>query len=137
MKRMICTLAALAMLIWTCPTAQAEYQGELGRDIDWQVNVDNAGAAGKTAVTVHYLIGRSGEKEISRDEIEIGLVEAGARTQLIFSKPVRGVRRIIVEVQQPMSTTIDVEVTQDGPPFPRSFPARLERPGSLVFDVVD
>jgi hypothetical protein len=123
--------------MWTCPPAQAEYRGELRRDIDWQFNVDNSSSAGKTAVTVHYLIGRSGEAEISRDDIEIGLVSAGARTQLIFSKPARGVRRILIEVQQPMNTTIDVEVIQGGP-FPGSFPARLEgQPGSLVFDVVD
>jgi hypothetical protein len=88
-------------------------------------------------VTVHYLIGRSGEKEISRDEIEIASVEAGARTQLIFSNLGRGVRRIIIEVEQCPTASIDVEVTQDGPPFPRSFPARLEFPGSLVFAVVD
>ena len=137
MKRTICALATVAMLIWMCPPAQAGYLGELRRDIDWQLNVDNSNAAGKSAVTVHYLIGRSGEKEISRDEIEIGSVEANARTQLIFSKPGRGVRRIIIEVQQSQNASIDVEVTQDGPPFPRSFPARMEIPGSLVFDVVD
>ena len=137
MKRIICTLAALALLIWAGPPARAEYRGELRRDIAWQVQVDNSASAGRTAVTVHYLIGRSGEKEIGRDEIEIGLVEANARTQLIFSKPGRGVRRIIIEVDAPLNVVIDVEITQDGPPFPRSFPQRFERPGSLVFDIVD
>ena len=86
MKRTMCRLAALAMLMWTCPPAQAEYLGELRRDVDWQLQVDNSSSAGKTAVTVHYLIGRSGEKEISRDDIEIGLVAGGARTQLIYLK---------------------------------------------------
>ena len=136
MKRTICAFTALAVLMWTCPPVQADYRGELRRDIDWQFNVDNSAVAGKTAVTVHYLIGRSGEKEITRDDIEIGLVAAGARTQLIFSKPGRGVRRIIIEVHPPMNGTIDVEVSQ-GPPFASSFPARIEMPGSLVFDVVD
>jgi hypothetical protein len=136
MKRIICAFAALAMLILTCPLARADYLGELRRDIDWQLNVDNSSSPGKTAVTVHYLIGRSGEKEISRDEIEIGSVEAGARTQLIFSNPGRGVRRIIIELQQGQNLTIDVEVTQGGS-FPRSFPHRFEVPGNLVFDVVD
>lgn len=137
MKRMICTLAVLAMLTWTCPPAWAEYKGELRRDIDWQLNVDNTPNPGKTAVTVHYLIGRIGEKEISRDEIEIALVDAGARTQLIFSKPGRGVRRIIIEVDQPIPITIDVEITQSAPFQNVSYPARMERPGSLVFEVVD
>jgi hypothetical protein len=137
MKRPICTLAALAMLIWTCPPAQAEFKGELRRNIHWQVNVDNSANPGPTAVQVHYLIGRSGEKEISRDEIEIALVAANARTELIFSTPGRGVRRIIIEVDQAIGVTIDVEITQDGPPFPTSFPHRFESPGSLVFEVVD
>jgi hypothetical protein len=137
MKRMMSTLAALATLMWTCPAVQAEYVGELRRDTDWQFNVDNSSSAGNTAVMVHYLVGRSGEKEIRRDDIEIGLVAAGARTQLIFSKPGRDVRRIIIEVHPPMNATIDVEVSQ-GPPFASSFPARIEmRPGSLVFDIVD
>jgi len=62
MKRLICTIAAFAMLIWTGPPAQAEYKGELRRDIEWFLNVDNSAAAGITAVTVHYLIGKSGER---------------------------------------------------------------------------
>jgi hypothetical protein len=45
MKRLICTLAALTMLIWTCPPVQAEYLGELRRNIDWQVNVDRLSLA--------------------------------------------------------------------------------------------
>lgn len=109
MKRMICTFAALAMLIWTCAPARAEYRGELRRDIDWKVIVDNSASAGKTAVTVHYLIGKSDEKEISRDEIEIASVDANARTQLIFSNPGRSVRRIIIEVDPPKNVTIDVD----------------------------
>jgi hypothetical protein len=136
-KRMICTLAALAMLIWTCPPARAEFKGQLLRDIEWILNFDNSASAGPTAVTVHYLIGKSGEKEISRDEIEIASVDANARTQLFFSTPGRGVRRIIIEVDQPTGATIDVEVTQSAPFQNSSFPHRFEGPGSLVFDVVD
>ena len=136
-KRMVCTLAALAMLIWICPPAQAEFRGQLLRDIDWILNFDNSAAAGPTAVTVHYLIGKSGEKEISRDEIEIASVDATARTQLIFSTPGRGVRRMIIEVEPPRGATIDVEVTQSAPFQNSSFPQRFEGPGSMVFDVVD
>lgn len=133
MKRFICSLAALAMLTWTCPPAQAEFKGDLRRDIDWVLIVDNSASAGPTAVTVHYLIGKSGEKEISRDEIEIALVAANARTQLIFSKPGRGVRRIIIEVDPPQFATIDVEISTQN----TSFPHRVEGRSSLVCDVVD
>jgi hypothetical protein len=133
MKRMICTLAALAMLIWPCPPARAESLGELRRGIAWQINVDNSLAGGpKTFVTVHYLIGKSDENGISRDEIEIGSVDAGARTQLIFSKPGRGVIRIIIEVDGPLNTAVKVNVTQNG-----AFPADIVGRGTLVFDVVD
>jgi hypothetical protein len=137
MKRFICTLAAIAMLIWICPPARAEFRGELLRDIDWILNFDNSASAGPTAVTVHYLIGKSGEKEISRDEIEIAAVDANARTRLIFSTPGRGVRRIIIEVDPPPGGTIDVEVTQSAPFQNSSFPQRFEGPGSMVFDVAD
>lgn len=121
------------MLIWTCPPARAEYKGELRRDIEWFLNVDNSAAAGITAVTVHYLIGKSGEKEMSRDEIEIAVVTANARTQLTFSKPGRGVRRIIIEVDPPPGGTIDVEIATQN----TSFPHHVEVRSSLVCDVVD
>lgn len=133
MKRLICTIAALAVLTWTCLPAQAEYKGELRRDIEWVINVDNSASSGNTAVTVHYLIGKSGEKEISRDEIEIALVAGQARTQLIFSKPGRGVRRIIIEVDPPQGATIDVEISTQN----TSLPHRVEGRSSLVCDVVD
>jgi len=132
-KRMICTLATLAMLIWTCPPAQAESLGELRRNLAWHINVDNSLAGGpKTFVTVHYLIGRSDENEISRDEIEIGSVDAGARTQLIFSTPGRGVRRILVEVDAPLNTPVTVNVSQAA-----AYLADITGYGRLVFDVVD
>ena len=136
-KGTICTLAVLAMLIWICPPARAEFKGELRRDIEWILIVDNSAAAGPTAVTIHYLIGKSGEKKISRDEIEIAAVDANARTQLFFSTPGRGVRRMIIEVEPPPGATIDVEVTQSAPFQNSSFPQRFEGPGSMVFDVVD
>jgi hypothetical protein len=132
MKRLVCTLTLLAMLIWTCTPAHAEYQGELLRDLAWQINVDNSEAGGKTAVTVHYLSGRSGEKEISRNEIEIGLVAAGARTQLVFSTLGKGISRIIVEVDAPLNTHITVNVSQAA-----SYPADIVGYGRLVFNVVD
>jgi hypothetical protein len=37
MKRLICTLAALAMLIWTFPTARAQLNVEFRRDQEWVI----------------------------------------------------------------------------------------------------
>jgi phage terminase large subunit-like protein len=131
MKRMICTLAALAMLIWTCPPAQAEFKGRLQRDLDWTLDVDNSSTTGETAVTVRYLSNRRNENEISSEEIEIGLVPGSERVQLFFSKPARNVRRIIIEVDPPTTATIiPLDINQNG-----SIAVTIQ--GRLVFDVVD
>ena len=58
-------------------------------------------------------------------EVSLTLVEANARTQLIFSTPGRGVRRVIIEVDA-LDAVIDVEITQ-GPPFPSSFPQSYQK----------
>ena len=133
MKRLVCTFATLGMLIWTCPPARAEWKGELRRDLEWRLAVDNSAVAGPTAVTVHYLIGRPDENEISRDEMEIRSADAGARVQFFFSKPGRNVRRIIIEVDGPKGGTIIVVVDQ----VDRAFPEQIEGRGTLVFYVVD
>lgn len=124
MKRLICTLAGLATLIWTCPPAQAEFKGTLPRDLDLILNVDNSSSSGQTGVTVIYL----GRGRI--DDIEMRTVASGGRVQFVFSRPERGVRRIIVEVDPPLnSTVIDVDFA--------GFPERIEGFERLVFDVVD
>jgi len=133
MKRMTCTLAALAMLIWTCPPAQAEFKGRLQRDLDWALTVDNSSTTGETAVTVRYLSNRRNENEISSEEIEIRLVPGSERVQLLFSKPARNVRRIIIEVDPPATfTIIPLDINQDG-----SIAVTIQGYGRLVFDVVD
>ena len=56
--------------------------------------------------------------------------EENDRVQFVFSKPERGVRRIIVEVDPPSnSTVIDVDFA--------GFPERIEGFERMVFDVVD
>jgi hypothetical protein len=132
MKRMICTLAALATLIWMCPPAQAEYKGQL-RNLAWELAVDNSSTTGGTAVTVHYLSNRRDEDEISREEIEIRLVPGSARVRLFFAKPGRAVRRIIIEVDPPTGETIiPVEINQNS-----SIVETIQGYGRLVFDVAD
>jgi hypothetical protein len=124
-KKLTCTLAALAMLIWICPPAQAQFKGILKRDQDWFLNVDNSSSpAGHTAITAYYLGSR-------RDDIEILRAPAGARVQFPFSAPGRGVRRIIIEVSPPTRNhTIPVEVSQMN-----SVPETCVGDCRLVFDV--
>ena len=121
-KRMIYTLAALAMLTWTCPPAQAEYKGSLQRDSDWTLNVGNGGTGGITAVTVFYL-GRS-------DESEFRTVPVAGRVSLAFLKPGRGVSRIIVEVNPPRGQSVPVELVQD-----QSYTWMSEGDSRVVFNV--
>ncbi|MCM3900104.1 MAG: hypothetical protein ND866_00200 [Pyrinomonadaceae bacterium] len=139
-NRLISTFACtLALLISTCPPAQADHQGELRRDLAWNLNVDNSSASAKTSVTVHYLISRNDEIEISREEIEIFTIPSGSpdpnagRVQLRFPKPGRGVRRIIIDVDPPINTSITVNVSQFA-----AFPADIGPGfGRLVFDIID
>jgi hypothetical protein len=132
MKRMICALAALAMLIWMCPPAQAEFKGQLLRNLEWELTVDNSSTTGGTAVTVDYLSSRSDENEISREKIEIRLVPGSERVRLFFSAPGRGVKRIIIEVDAPAGATIPVDIIQNG-----SIAVTIQGYGRLVFEVVD
>lgn len=132
MKKIIRPLAALAMLIWTCPPAQAEFKGQLLRNLDWELTVDNSSTTGATALTVEYLSTRGDENEISRERIEIRLVPGSERVRLLFSKPGRGVRRIIIEVDAPTGASIPVDIIQDG-----SSAVTVQGYGRLVFEAVD
>ena len=138
MKRTICALGAIALLIWTPPPARAEWRGELWKGVGVILNVDNSASPGPTAVSAHYWSTRREENEITRDEIEIRTAPAGARIQFVFSKPGASVRRIIVDVDAVENTTIDVEINQSaGPSQNQSFPVRIEGRRTIVFDVVD
>src|SRR5262245_4002463 len=127
MKRFIFILAALAMLIWICPPAQAEYRGIFKRDQGWLLNVDNSASAGKTAITVHFYGKRF-------EDIEFGTVGAGpqeGRVQLVFPKPGKDVTRIVIEVDPPSQLTeVRIEVNQN-----ESFFATFIGYGRMVFEV--
>ena len=128
-NRLIFTFACtIALLISTCPTTQAEFKGQLRRDLDWSLNVDNSSTTGATAITVYFLGSRGGD-------IEFRTVPGGDRVQLFFPKPGRGVRRIIIDVDPPSNQTIPVDLSQ--PPFIGSIFETVVGRGHLVFDVVD
>lgn len=129
LKRLISTFACtFALLISTCPTVHAEFKGQMRRDLDWSLNVDNSSTTGGTAITVYYLGSRGGD-------IEFRTVPGGDRVQLFFPKPGRGVRRIIIEVDPPNNHTIPVDLSQ--PPYIGSIAETVVGRGHLVFDVVD
>jgi hypothetical protein len=125
MKRLIYTLAALAMVTGACSLAQAEFLGFMHRDRDWNFVVNNNGVLGFTAVTVHY-IGKS-------DKVETRRVDPGTATTLRFARPGRGTSRIIIDVDPPKGATVPVEV-DDGV---TSVPETIVLRGSMVFDVID
>ena len=126
-KKLTCTLAAFAMLIWICPPAQAEYRGILKRDQGWLLNVDNSASAGKTAITVHFYGKRF-------EDIEFRTVGAGpeeGRVQLVFPKPGKDVTRIVIEVDPPSQhSEVRIEVNQNESIF-----ATIIGYGRMVFEV--
>jgi hypothetical protein len=123
-KKLTRPLAALAMLIWICPPAQADFKGLLQRDQAGVLSVDNSSTTGATAITVYYLSSR-------RQDIEIFRAPGGARIQFLFAAPGRGVGRVIIEVSPPIDQTIPVELLQNG----ISFFHTSVGDARLVFDV--
>jgi hypothetical protein len=123
-KKLTCTLAALAMLIWICPPAQADFKGILVRDQDGVITVDNSSTTGATAITVYYLSSR-------REDIEIFRAPGSSRIRFPFAAPGRGVRRVIIEVSTPSNQTIPVELFQNGISFTHTSVGDTR----LVFDV--
>ena len=109
-KKLTCIVAVLAMLIWSCPTVQADFKGILKSDQDGVISVDNSSTTGATAITVYYLSSR-------REDLEIFRAPGGARIQFPFAAPGRGVRRVIIEVSPPINQTIPVELSQNGITF--------------------
>ena len=123
-KKLTCIVAVLAMLIWSCPTVQADFKGILKWDQDGVISVDNSSTTGATAITVYYLSSR-------REDIEIFRAPGGARIQFPFAAPGRGVRRVIIELSPPINQTIPVELSQNGITFNHTSVGDTR----LVFDV--
>ena len=132
MKRITCTLAALAMLIWTCTPAQAEFLGTLQGNQPWTLEVDNASNGSAAAMTIFYLGGKN-------VDFDIHTLAAGEAVTFTDLKIPRGTRRIIIELDpgfpynQIGSIFIPVRVFQGSSAL--AFPAGGYT-WRLVFDVV-
>lgn len=123
MKRRIATYScALTALLWICAPARAEYKGELPREHDITINIDNSAVAGKTAITVFYLGNRP-------DEIEF-TAPAGGHISYVAPKPGKSVTRIIVQVDPSNTGAPSIEVVSNA-----SFPHNCLGHTVLVFDV--
>jgi hypothetical protein len=104
-KRLICTLAALAIFIGTCPQAGAAWVGRLPRDQDWQLEL--TGATNSTySLTVYYLDARGSEV------IGIMTVAGTDPVTQTFPKPGRSVKRIVIEVDPTPGSQCAIRINQ-------------------------
>jgi hypothetical protein len=108
MKRVFCTLAALTMLIWTCPQAHADFIGSLPSDQEWQLEV-TAATPSTNAATVYYLDRRGGS-----DIVGIMTVIGADPTSQTFPKPGRSVKRIIIEIDPSPGSQCTIRINQGG-----------------------
>jgi len=113
MKRLTCTLAALAMVMSAYIPAQAEFKGTLQRDQDWFIEI-NSQSFDAIAVTVYYL-GRNLEV------VEIMTVPAVVTIQRNIPKPGRGVKRVVVEVDPPLNGRCTIRIVQGAETFLADF----------------
>ena len=125
MKRRIATyVCALAVLIWICPPARADYPGTLQGNQGWEINVD-AASANATALTVYYL----GDRRVL--DLDILTVPPGSRLTLSFPMPGRGVRRIVIQVDPQGNSAVGLEIKQGA----TSYTYSSNGDGRLVLDV--
>jgi hypothetical protein len=113
-KRLTCTVAALAALIWTGPRAGAEYfdAGPIVRSMPFAANVDNS-ASGTTMIIVRYVGPKLDELGGRRtEEIEIAKTPPGQRMSVNFARPGKGVRLVIVEIETSPGGVVSIEIRQ-------------------------
>jgi len=108
-RRLACTIAALAMLIWTCTPAQAEFLGTLQRNQTWLLSVDNSNNAEAAAVTIFYL-----GKTLSFNVVSIAAVTLLNLPDLQIP---RFTDRIIIELDPAFGMSTYVLITQGGTAF--------------------
>jgi hypothetical protein len=130
-RRLACTIAALAVLIWTCNPAQADFYGPLQGNQTWTVAVDNSNNLDAAAVAI-YSIDRMGKTEY----FQIATVPGAQSVTLTVTRIPRGTVRVIIEVDPAhlfgSEDTVNVVVVQGGAGFSYLLPG----PFRMVFDVI-
>lgn len=128
MKRIICTLAAVAMVIATHTSAQAINKGELARNKVVEVAVDNTNRD-PTTVTVYFIDNRG------IDVVEMVTVPAGELNFIItLPRLGRATKRVVIELD---NGNADGRFTVRVEQFQRtSTEEQIRGDGRLVFDVV-
>lgn len=122
MKKLICALATLAMVMCTHVPARAEFIGTLPSDQDWTIEITNA-TNSTTAETVYYVDKRG------LDVIETLTVIGTDPVQKTLPKPGNGVRRIIIQVDLSGGTQTTIRINQGAP-------ITIDASTQLVLDVV-
>jgi hypothetical protein len=112
MKRLTCTLAALAMVMLRNIPAQAQslkFLGTLQRDQPWTLEINNGDNSAAAGVTIFYL-----GKTL---DFDIFTVPAADGVTLDISKMPRGTTRVIIEVSAPSEfcpCSVPVRIIQGG-----------------------
>ncbi len=128
MKRLTCTLAALALVMAISIPASAEFKGTLQRNQPWLLEIVS-GSVDPISATVYYL-GRDVEV------VEIVTVPAGEVFHRNIPKPGRGVRRVVVDVDPVFQGTFAIRVNQGAGVFGTGFESFREGDTfRWVFDV--
>jgi hypothetical protein len=108
-RRLACTIAALAVLIWTCTPAQADFLGTLQSNQTWLLSVDNSNNSETAAVTIFYL-----GKTSSFDTFSIPALGLLNLPDLQIPK---FTRRIIIQLDPAFGMSTPVLVTQGATGF--------------------
>jgi len=120
-RRLAYTIAALAMLIWTCNPAQADFDGTLQGNQLWTVELNNSGNVDAAGAAI-YSIDRMGKVEY----FQVVTVPGGQSPTLTVTRVPRGTVRVIIEVD-PRTTefTVFVRLIQGGKRVWAQYPGEL------------
>jgi hypothetical protein len=126
-RRFACAIAALAMLIWTCTPAQAEFDGTLQGNQLWTVELDNSNNAEAAAAAI-YSIDKMGKAEY----FQIATVPGVQLITLTVTKVPKGTVRVIIEVDPALGLSVAVRVIQGENAFGHGGAGDFR----MVFDVI-
>ncbi|MEO8703827.1 MAG: hypothetical protein ABI867_27500 [Kofleriaceae bacterium] len=101
------------------------FKGELKRQVAYNINVDNSGSNGKTAVTIVKI-----NKAEKFQAAETFIVDAGARAQLTDTCGLK-IDRVVISIYPTKGQSIPVDVSQAG-----SNSEQCVGDTDLVFDLI-